>query len=63
MPKQPAFRGRRDVMKKKQTRPELVLGDMEAVAPWTRLMALIAPRHPKLGPKAGRPAGQASVHS
>ena len=41
MPKQPAFPGLRDAMKKKQTRRELFLGEMEAVVPWARLLALI----------------------
>ena len=55
MPKQPAFPGLRDAMKKKQTRRELFLAEMEAVVPWARLQALIAPHYPKVGPKGGRP--------
>ena len=55
MPKQPAFPGLRDAMKKKQTRRELFLTEMDAVVPWTRLLALIAPHYPKTGPKGGRP--------
>ena len=41
--------------KKKQTRREKFLAEMEAVVPWARLMALIEPHYPKAGPKGGRP--------
>ena len=51
MPKQPAFPGLRDAMKKKQTRRELFLAEMDAVVPWVRLLALIAPHYPKVGPE------------
>ena len=55
MPKQPALPGLRHAMKKKQTRREKFLAEMEAVVPWTRLLALIEPHYPKAGPKGGRP--------
>lgn len=55
MPKQPAFPGLRDAMKKKVTRREQFLTEMEAVVPWGRRLALIAPHYPKVGPKGGRP--------
>jgi IS5 family transposase len=55
MPKQPAFPGLRDAMKKKQTRRELFLAEMDAVVPWGRLLGLIAPHYPKAGPRGGRP--------
>ena len=55
MPKQPAFPGLRQSMKKKQTRREKFLAEMEAVVPWSRLLALIEPHYPKAGPKGGRP--------
>ena len=55
MPKQPAFPSLRHAMKKKQTRREKFLAEMEAVVPWTRLLALIEPHYPKAGPKGGRP--------
>jgi IS5 family transposase len=42
-------------MKKKQTRREKFLAEMEAVVPWTRLLTLIEPHYPKTGPKGGRP--------
>ena len=55
MPKQPAFPGLRHAMKKKQTRREKFLAEMDAVVPWARLLTLIAPHYPKVGPKGGRP--------
>ena len=55
MPKQPAFPGLKHAMKKKQTRRELFLAQMEVVVPWGRLLVLIAPHYPKTGPKGGRP--------
>ena len=55
MPKQPTFPGLRHAVKKKQTRREKFLAEMEAVVPWMRLLALIAPHYPKAGPKGGRP--------
>jgi transposase, IS5 family len=58
MPKQPAFPGFRDAMKKKVTRREQFLAEMDAVVPWCRLLALIEPHYPKAGPKGGRPPMQ-----
>ena len=55
MPKQPAFPSLRNAMKKKQTRRELFLAEMEVVVPWSRLLALITVHYPKVGPKGGRP--------
>ena len=55
MPQQPAFPGLRDAMKKKQTRREQFLSEMDAVVPWGCLLALITPHYPKAGPKGGRP--------
>ena len=55
MPKQPAFPSLRNAMKKKLTRRELFLSQMEVVVPWGRLLALIVPQYPKAGPKGGRP--------
>lgn len=55
MPKQPALPGLRDAMKKKLTRRELFLAEMEAVVPWGRLLALVAPHYPKAGARGGRP--------
>ncbi|RJE82000.1 IS5 family transposase [Paracoccus onubensis] len=55
MPKQPAFPSLRAAMKKKRTRREQFLAEMDAVVPWDRLLALIEPHYPKAGPKGGRP--------
>ena len=55
MPKQPAFPGLRAAMKNKLTRREQFLAQMDAVVPWGRLLALIAPHYPKVGPRGGRP--------
>lgn len=55
MPKQPAIPGLRDAIKKKVTRREILLPEMDAVVPWRRLLALIGPHHPKMAPKGGRP--------
>jgi hypothetical protein len=54
-PKQPAFPNLRDAMKKKVTRREQFLAEMEAVVPWDRLLALIEPHHPKARARDGRP--------
>ena len=55
MPKQPAFLSFRDAMKKKQTRRERFLAEMDAMVPSGHLLALIVPHCPKVGPKGGRP--------
>jgi IS5 family transposase len=55
VPKQPAFPSLREAMKKKLTRRELFLAEMDGVVPWARLLTLIAPHYPKVGPKGGRP--------
>lgn len=55
MRKQLAFPSLRDAMKKKVTRREQFLTEMEAVVPWAQLLALIVPHCPKAGPKGGRP--------
>ena len=55
MPKQPALPGLKHAMKKKRTRRELFLSEMEAVVPRGRMLALIAPHYPRAGSKGGRP--------
>ncbi len=40
-PKQPAFPDLRHAMKKKQTRREKFLAEMDVVVPWARLLTLI----------------------
>ena len=53
MPKQPAIPGLRDAMKKKVTRREQFLAEMDAMVPWRRLQALIGLHYPKAGLKSG----------
>lgn len=55
MQKQRAIPGLRDALKKKVTRREQFLAEMDAVVPWVRLQSLIEPHYPKVGLKAGRP--------
>lgn len=56
MPKQMTFASLSHATKKKVTRREKFLAEMEAVVPWPRLQALIEPHYPKMGSKGGRPA-------
>ena len=55
MPKQPAFPSLTHAMKKKRTRRERFLSEMDAVVPWERLLGLVEPHYPKAGSKGGRP--------
>lgn len=52
--KQPSFAALDFAAKKKRTRREEFLGEMEQVVPWTALEALIAPHYPREG-RRGRP--------
>jgi transposase, IS5 family len=52
--KQTSFASAEYAGKKRQTRRERFLGEMNTVVPWARLEALIEPHYPKSG-KAGRP--------
>ena len=52
--KQTSFASAEYASKKRQTRRERFLGEMNAVVPWSRLEALIEPHYPKSG-KVGRP--------
>src|SRR5258705_8436497 len=40
--------------KKKRTKREVFLAEMNQVVPWSRLEAVIAPHYPKAGPSGGR---------
>jgi IS5 family transposase len=51
---QRSFASAEFAMKKKQTRREKFLGEMERLVPWPRLMAVIEPLYPKSG-RVGRP--------
>lgn len=53
MPKQPAFPGLANAMKKKRTRREVFLSEMDAVVPWRPLLGLIEPHYPRIGAKGG----------
>jgi hypothetical protein len=59
MPKQPVIPGLHDAVKKKVTRREQFLSEMDQVVPWGRLLALIAPHYPKDGAQ-GRAAPDGS---
>ena len=52
--KQTTFASLNFAAKKKPTRREQFLGEMEQVVPWTALEALIEPHYPKSG-RRGRP--------
>jgi IS5 family transposase len=52
--KQTSFAGAEYASKKRKTRREVFLAEMDAVVPWSRLQALIEPHYPKSG-KVGRP--------
>jgi IS5 family transposase len=56
MPKQMTFASLAHATKKKVTRREKFLAEMETVVPWSRLITLIEPHYPKMGSKGGRPA-------
>jgi len=56
MSKQMTFSSLAHATKKKVTRREKFLAEMETVVPWSRLLALIEPHYPKMGSKGGRPA-------
>jgi IS5 family transposase len=55
MPKQPAFPWPPPRDEEEADAAGEFLAEMEAVVPWTRLLALIEPHYPKAGPKGGRP--------
>ena len=56
MQHQPSFAQSEYARKKKTTRREKFLGQMEQVVPWARLVAVIAPHYPK-GQRGRRPIG------
>ncbi len=57
--KQQSFSSLEQAHKKKRTKREVFLGEMDAVVPWARLEALIAPHYSK--PSRGRPQMPLSV--
>ena len=44
-----------EAMKKKATKREIFLAEMDAVVPWSRLVSVIEPQCPKAGLRGGRP--------
>jgi len=57
--KQQSFSSLEQAHKKKRTKREVFLGEMDSVVPWARLEALIAPHYSK--PRKGRPQMPLSV--
>ena len=57
--KQESFSSLEQTHKKKRTKREVFLSEMDAVVPWARLAALIAPHYTK--PRKGRPQMPLSV--
>jgi IS5 family transposase len=55
--KQRSFASAEYAMKKKQTRRERFLGEMERIVPWPRLIAVIEPLYPKSGRVGRQPIG------
>jgi len=49
------FPGLNQAIKKKQTRQERLLADMDVMLPRGRLLGLIGPHYTVTGPKGGRP--------
>ena len=54
---QRSFASAEYAMKKKRTRREKFLADMERVVPWSRLIAVIEPLYPKSGRVGRQPIG------
>ena len=54
---QRSFASAEYAMKKKQTRREKFLGEMERIVPWARLMAVIEPLYPTSGRVGRQPTG------
>jgi transposase, IS5 family len=54
---QRSFASAEYAMKKKRTRREKFLAEMERIVPWARLMAVIEPLHPKSGRVGRQPIG------
>ena len=54
---QRSFASSEHALKKKRTRREKFLGDMERVVPWPRLIAVIEPLYPTSGRVGRQPVG------
>src|ERR1035441_6162388 len=58
---QRSFASAEYAMKKKRTRREKFLGEMERIVPWTRLIAVIEPLYPSSGRVGRQPIGVATM--
>jgi transposase, IS5 family len=58
---QRSFASAEYAMKKKRTRREKFLGEMERIVPWARLIAVIEPLYPKSGRVGRQPIGVAKM--
>ncbi len=56
-PRQGSFAQAEYARKKKQTRRDLFLAQMQTVVPWARLIAVIEPHYPKSGKRGRQPVG------
>lgn len=54
---QRSFASAEYAMKKKRTRREVFLAEMERVVPWSRLVAVIEPLYPTSGRVGRQPSG------
>jgi transposase, IS5 family len=61
MPRQTAFADLDYSHKKRQTRREVFLGEMEVVVPWPVLLSCIEPHYPRSGRRGRQPMGLASM--
>lgn len=55
--RQRSFASAEYALKKKQTRREKFLGEMDRIVPWTRLIAVVEPLYPKSGRVGRQPIG------
>lgn len=55
MPRQASFADLEYASKKRQTRREVFLNEMEAVVPWSTLLARLEPHYPKSGRRGRQP--------
>jgi IS5 family transposase len=58
---QRSFASAEYAMKKKRTRREIFLAEMERIVPWERLIAVVEPRYPKSGRVGRQPIGVARM--
>jgi IS5 family transposase len=61
MSRQASFSDLEYANKKRRTRRELFLAEMEAVVPWPELLAVVEPHYPRAGGRGRPPVGLASM--